>query len=88
MNSIRRLFSTSVAVAAIGPVGILLLRHEVFLGVALAAIPVWIVMFVAGVRRFGKQGLWLLLVAPRLWYVPYLFWELSRACAQNINACP
>jgi hypothetical protein len=88
MNSLRKLFLFPFAVAAIGPIGLWLLRSEVFAGMALAAIPGWIALFLLGIRRHGKQALWLLLVVPFLCYVPFLFWEWSRACAQNLKACP
>lgn len=74
--------------AAIGPGGLLLFHNEIFAGLALVGIPVWIGLFILGISRHGKQALWLLVTVPLLCYVPFLFWEWSRACTQNINACP
>ena len=84
----RKLFLITFAVAAIGPVGLQLFHAELFAGLALAAIPAWVGLFTAARHRHGKQAFWLLLVVPLLCYVPLLFWEWGRACAENIKACP
>jgi hypothetical protein len=83
----RKLFLITFAVAAIGPVGLQLFHAELFAGLAIAAIPAWVGLFTAARRRYGKQALWLLLVVPLPCCVPFLFWEWSRACAENIKVC-
>ena len=84
----RELFLISFSVAAIGPGGLRLFHNEILAGFAFVAIPVWIGLFILGISRYGKQALWLLVIVPLLCYVPFLFWEWSRACTQTINACP
>ena len=48
----------------------------------------WCVLTIAAIRWYRWRGLWLLVGIPFLLYWPTMFWLLSRACNQNINACP
>ena len=49
---------------------------------------VWIVILAAGIHRFGKQGLWLLIGMPMALYWPVWFFIIVAACANNRNSCP
>ena len=48
----------------------------------------WGVSVAAGLRRFGRRGLWLLTGAPAAALWPVLFLALASGCAADRALCP
>jgi hypothetical protein len=49
---------------------------------------VWVLMVIAAFIRFRREGLWLLVGAPFVFFWPIALVRIVEACKSNINACP
>ena len=47
----------------------------------------WICMFLIGLRRYGKRGLWLLTTAPLAFYYPVAWALFIRLCDPKRGPC-
>jgi hypothetical protein len=47
----------------------------------------WIVVLIAGIFRFKKRGLWLLVGAPFALFWPVSLFLVVQSCAHNVKAC-
>ncbi len=80
----RFLISLTVALLAL----ILFEWTRIGTAVSLALSACWVVLFVAGLIKFKKRALWLLLGAPFALFWPISLFLMLQACAHNVKACP
>ena len=48
----------------------------------------WTVLFIGGLYKFKRRGLWLLIGAPFALFWPVALFLALQACSHNIKACP
>ncbi len=87
----RRLFLISIALALSSCFAPRILFHvdadiSLWLGLFLGAC--WLVLFVVGLFKFRKRGLWLLFGLPFVLFWPYVIFMIVSGCAHDIKACP